>query len=87
MPQLLEFMPSQIKQSTQTKNDLDHCIRCKASHPWTRRMLLQYGDKKRSVLAILCDRCGDEHRRMNLKEAKIVDLHEAAFAVLKSMMP
>jgi ribosomal protein L44E len=50
-------------------------------------MLLQYGDKKRSVLAILCDRCGDEHRRMNLKEAKIVDLHEAAFAVLKSMMP
>jgi hypothetical protein len=80
-------MSSPIKQNTRTKHDLDHCIRCNASHPWTRRMLLQYGDKKRSVLAILCDKCVDEHQRLSFKEGKILELHENAFGILRNMMP
>jgi hypothetical protein len=80
-------MPSYSKQNTRIKNDLDHCIRCNANHPWTRRMLLQYGDKKRSVLAVLCDKCAEEHRKVSIKETKILELHEVAFGILKSMMP
>jgi transcription elongation factor Elf1 len=72
-----------IREAKTIKKDLNHCIRCNNQHSWNRRMLLAYGDKKRAVMAVLCEKCGAEYQKWGLTPKKIEDLHEIAFDVLR----